>query len=418
MFPTGREDCRVMDASDFYADTRDDLDGPLHGVRVLDTTTAWAGPMAGCLLADYGADVIRVAIPGDQGLQWPPTIPGTTRSFAEETINRNKRSVAVDLRAPAGAAAYLQLVETADVVVENFKPGTLAQWGVGYADCRVVKPDIVYVSVSGYGQFGPEHERPGYDPGALAFSGWMSLNGSIDGPPTKAPTFLAADLAGLHGALATLAALRHRDRTGEGQHVDVSLLDSILYQSNGNLTLGATGVEPQRWGSEVAVCAPTNCYECADGHVFIALILDTHWRAMAEVLGRPELGADPRFATNQNRLENRVEVDALVADWCRDRPAADVVAAVDAAGVVASPVNSYTQAAAHPHIAAREMLQPTVLLDGSTAPITGPAAKFGRTPVRIRHGAPAPDQHTDEILAEVGVTRAQLDALRDAGVIS
>ena len=407
-----------MDEATFYAHARDDLDGPLHGVRVLDTTTAWAGPMAGCLLADYGADVIRVALPGDTGLPWLPIIPGTSRSFAEETVNRNKRSVAIDLRTADGAAHFLRLVETADVVVENFKPGTLEGWGVGYVDCRAVKPDIVYTSVSGYGQFGPEHHRPGYDPGALAFSGWMSLNGSIDGPPTKAPTFLADDLAGLHAALATLAALRHRDRTGEGQHVDVSLLDAILYQSNGNLTLGATGVDLDRWGSEVALCTPTNCYQCADGHVFIALILDTHWRALVEVLGRPELGTDPRFATNEDRVDHRTEVNTLVADWCRVRSASDVIAAVDGAGVVVAPVHTYRQAAAHPHIAARAMLQPTELLDGSVAPITGPAAKFSRTPVRVRHGAPAPDQHTDEILAEVGVTREQLDALRGAGVIS
>lgn len=407
-----------MDEADFYADARRDLDGPLDGMRVLDTTTAWAGPMAGCLLADYGADVIRVALPGDTGLPWLPHIPGTGRSFAEETVNRNKRSVALDLRSPEGAAHYLRLVRTADIVVENFKPGTLAGWGVGYADCKAVKPDLVYVSVSGYGQFGPEHERPGYDPGALAFSGWMSLNGAIDGAPTKAPTFLADDLAGLHAALATLAALRHRDQTGEGQHVDVSLLDSILYQSNGFLTLGARGYEQQRWGSQIAVCAPTNCYECSDGHVFIALILDSHWRAMAEVLGQPELGSDPRYATNQDRVDHREDVDGLVADYCRGRSVADVVAAVDAAGVVVSPVNGYVDAATHPHISARGMLQDTELLDGSTAPLTGPAAKFSRTPVRVRHGAPAPDQHTDEILAEVGVTRDQLDALRAAGVIS
>lgn len=406
-----------MDKEDFYRYARSDLSGPLAGIRVLDTTTAWAGPMAACLLADYGADVVRVAMPGDQGLSWKPLIAGTSRSFAEETVNRNKRSVTIDLRKPKGAETFLTLVSSADVVIENFKPGTLAGWGVGYEHCRLVKPDLVYVSLSGWGQFGPESERPGYDPGALAHSGWMALNGSIGGPPTKAPTFLADDLSGLHAALGALSALRHRDATGEGQHVDVSLLDSILYQSNGYLTLGATGDPLERWGSQVRVCAPTNCYQCRDGYVFIALILDSHWIRLTEVLGCPELGTDPRYLTNEDRVAHRSEVDALVVDWCRDRSKEEVVAVIDAAGIVISLVNTFADAARDPHVLERDMLQPTELADGSLAPLTGPAAKFSRTPVRVRHGAPSPNQHTDEILAEVGVTREQLELLRQAGVI-
>ena len=173
-----------MKKEDFYRNARHDLPGPLAGVRIIDATTAWAGPMASCLLADYGADVIRVAMPGDEGLPWQPFIGGTTRSFAEETINRNKRSVAIDLRRSEGVEAFLALVTSADVVVENFKPGTFAGWGIGYDDCRKVKQDIVYLSVSGWGQFGPESQRPGYDPGALAHSGWMALNGEKDGSPS------------------------------------------------------------------------------------------------------------------------------------------------------------------------------------------------------------------------------------------
>ncbi|MEC7914677.1 MAG: CaiB/BaiF CoA-transferase family protein [Actinomycetota bacterium] len=406
-----------MKKEDFYRNARRDLPGPLAGVRVIDATTAWAGPMASCLLADYGADVIRVAMPGDQGATWQPFIGGTSRSFAEETINRNKRSVAIDLRRPEGVETFLTLVTSADVVVENFKPGTLAGWGIGYDDCQKVKQDIVYLSVSGWGQFGPESQRPGYDPGALAHSGWMALNGEKEGSPSKAPTFLADDLSGLHGALAVLAALRHRDVTGEGQHVDVSLLDSIIYQSNGYLTLGATGDPLERWGSEVRVCAPTNCYECSDGHVFLALILDSHWVRLTEVLGCPELGLDPRYLTNEDRVAHRSEVDSLVADWCRERSQKEVVSAVDAAGIVVSAVNTFADAAKDPHVLERDLLQETKLIDGSTAPLTGPAAKFSRTPTAVRHGAPRPNQHTDEILEEVGVTREQLAQLREAGVI-
>jgi formyl-CoA transferase len=407
----------LMKKEEFYANARSDLNGPLDGVRVIDITTAWAGPMAGCLLADFGADVIRVAMPGDAGLTWPPLIPGTTRSFGEETVNRNKRSVSIDLRNADGVEVFLALVATADIVVENFKPGTLTRWGVGYQDCCAVKPDIVYLSVSGYGQFGPRSPQPGYDPAALAFSGWMNLNGSIDGPPTKAPTFLADDLAGMHGAMAALAALRHRDHTGEGQHVDVALLDSILAQSDGFLTLGATGAEMPRYGSQVAVSVPTNSYACTDGHVFIAMILDSHWRRLVDIMGCPELGEAPGYATNNERLERRDEVDGLLADWCRNRSSAVVSLAMEEAGIVASPVNDFATAARDEHVLERDMLQPIELRDGSTAPIVGPAAKFSRTPTRVRTASPAANAHTDEILGALGLTATQVADLRASGAI-
>ncbi|MFT7599897.1 MAG: formyl-CoA transferase [Acidimicrobiales bacterium] len=403
--------------ADFYQNARTDLSGPLDGVRVIDCTTAWAGPMAGCLLADFGADVVRVAMPGDPGIIWPPLIPGTGQSFASETVNRNKRSVSIDLRTADGAEVFLELVKSADIVVENFKPGTLAKWGVGYAECRAVKDDVVYLSVSGYGQFGPKSPQPGYDPAALAFSGWMALNGSVDGPPTKAPTFLADDLAGLHGALAALAALRHRDHTGEGQHVDVSLLDSIIYQSNGLLTLGATGVKSPRWGSQIAVSVPTNNYQCTDGYVYIALILDGHWRKLANQLGHPELAEAPGYATNNERIENRDAVDGLVAEWCSSRSSAEVLAAMDEAGIVASPVNDFATAATDPHVLERDMLQVTELRDGTSAPLVGPAAKFSRTPTKVRSPAPASNQHTDEVLTALGMSAERLAELRGVGAI-
>lgn len=406
-----------MEKSEFYRQARTDMTGPLDGVRVIDCTTAWAGPMAGCLLADFGADVIRTTQPGDPGITWPPLIPGTSRSFGAETVNRNKRSMSIDLRMAEGAAVFLELVATADIVVENFKPGTLAGWGIGYEDCRAVKEDIVYLSVSGYGQFGPKSPQPGYDPAALAYGGWMALNGSVDGPPTKAPTFLADDLAGLHGAMSALAALHHRDQTGEGQHVDVALLDSIIYQSNGMLTLGARDVELPRYGSQVAVCAPTNSYESADGHVFVALILDSHWRALTVLMGCPELGEAPGYATNNERVERRDEVDQMLADWCISRTSEEILAAMETAGIVASPVNDFATAARDPHVLERDMLQETELLDGTTAPLVGPAAKFSRTPTRVRTASPAENAHTREVLDELGFDAERVAALRASGAI-
>lgn len=407
-----------MDRDEFFREARNDRTGPLHGVRCIEATTAWAGPMMGCLLADLGADVVRIDLPGTPGgTAWPPALPGTSLPLGHETVNRNKRSISLDLRRPEGRDVFLELVKGADLVLENFKPGTLAGWGIGYTDCRIVKPDIVYVSISGWGQYGPWSERPGYDPAALAAGGWMSLNGAPDGPPNKAPTFLADDLAGLHAALGAVSALRHRDQTGEGQHVDVSLLDSLLFQSNGMLTAGATGLPLRRWGSEVGVSTPTNTYLCMDGYVYVAIILDSHWRKLCELMGRPELAEAPGFATNVARLESRDAVNAAVSAYCADRQVAAVVDALNGAGIVCAPVNSYAETAREPHVVERSMLQPTKLSDGSTAPITGPAAKFSRTPTRVRRGAPVAGADTDAVLTEVGLSAERLAELRAAGII-
>src|SRR6266508_5142717 len=254
-----------MDQQDFYRDARSDLPGPLAGTRVLDVTKVWSGPMASCVLGDLGADVVRVELPGSLDGELPPRIPGTGQSWFRQTVNRNKRSVALDLRVPEGRDRFLGLVGHADIVVENYRPGTLDGWGVGYAACRAVRPDIVFVSISGYGQYGPRAHLPGYDPVVQAHGGWMSLNGEPGGSPLRAPTFIADELAGLHGAIGALAALRHRDMTGEGQHVDVAMLDSLLAGSSGLLTLAASGLPPARLGNETDFVVPANTYACNDG---------------------------------------------------------------------------------------------------------------------------------------------------------
>jgi len=409
---------RRVDREAFFKRARTDRTGPLDGVVVLEATTAWAGPLGGCVLADLGCDVIRVDLPGTPGgSAWPPLLPGTELPLAHETVNRNKRSITVDLRRPEGRDLFLDLVRRSDIVLENFKPGTFDGWGIGYEACRAVKEDIVFVSVSGYGQFGPWSDRPGYDPAALAAGGWMSLNGAVDGGPTKAPTFLADDLAGLHAALGAISALHHRNRTGEGQHVDVALLDSLLFQSNGQLTAGAVGLPQRRWGSEVAVSVPTNTFTCSDGVVYIAIILDAHWRALCAVMGREEFASAPGFATNVERIASRDAVNAMVGHYCAGHTAAEVVAALNAAGVVVAKVNSYADAAAEPHVQARGMLQPVTLTDGSVQPITAPAAKFSRTPTSIRRPAPRPGAQTDEVLDAFGLRVAERDALRADGII-
>ncbi|MCC6434611.1 MAG: CoA transferase [Acidimicrobiales bacterium] len=406
-----------MEKSEFYRNARTDRTGPMHGVRVIEATTAWAGPMVGCVLADLGCDVVRVDLPGSAGSSWPPFLPGTDVAVSHQTVNRNKRSVSIDLHKTEGRDVFLQLVAGADIVVENFKPGTLAGWGVGYEHCKAVKDDIVYVSVSGWGQFGPWSERAGYDPAALAAGGWMSLNGAPDGAPTNAPTFLADDLAGLHAALGALAALHHRNATGEGQHVDIALLDSLLFQCNGLLTMGALGQNIPRMGGEVVASSPTNSYACTDGHLYLAIILDRHWRTLCQLMGRPELAEAPGFATNLERVANRDAVNEAVASWCATGTVAERLGAIQDAGIAAARVNSFTDAAAEPHVQERDMLQPTVITDGQEVPLTGPAAKFSRTPTAVRRPAPRAGDHTDEVLEEAGIDAEQRAKLRAAGVL-
>jgi formyl-CoA transferase len=406
-----------MDKAEFYREARGDLTGPLQGTRVLEATTTWAGPMCGCILADFGADVIKVEHPrGEIARRSPPFLPGTDppQSFMHATVNRNKRSLALDLRHPEGRDLFLALAARADVVVENFRPGTLDSWGLGYDAVRQRREDSIYVSISGYGQFGPLRDRLGYDPLAQAMSGFLSLNGSPDGEPVKSPTFLADDLAGVHGALAALAALRHRDRTGEGQRIDVSLLDSLLFQSTGYLTLGALGVELPRLGNQFRIAAPANSYRCRDGHILAGVLLDSHWKRLAPLLGRPELADDPDYANAPARLQRRDEVDGLLAAWCADRDAQAALADLHAAGIPAAPVRTYAEAAHDPAVLERDMLQ---IPEGGSIPVTGPAAKFSRTPVKVRSPAPALGAHTHEILDELGVDEAEAQRLERNGII-
>ncbi len=406
-----------MDRAEFYAEARADLAGPLDGVRVLDVTSVWSGPMASCLLADLGADVIRVEMPRNRAGQVPPRIPGTGLSWFHQTVNRNKRSIGLDLRVPDGQEVFRRLVATADLVVENFLPGTLDGWGIGYRGCCAVRPDVVLVSISGYGQYGPDAGRRGYDPVVLAASGWSALNGAPDGVPVKAPTFLADDLAALHAAIAALAALRHRDATGEGQHVDVAMLDAVLSASDGYLTLAATGVPLRRRGDEADFICPANAFGCRDGRVYLVAALDRHWRVLAGIVGRPELAAAPGWATNRERLSNRDAVNAVLADWCAVRTVGEVVRQLESAGLAAGPVRTFEQAAADPHVLARDMLQDTELSNGSRAPLTGPAAKFGRTPTRVRTGAPASGADTVQVLAELGLDPAEIARLQAARAV-
>ncbi|MGB3625619.1 MAG: CoA transferase, partial [Henriciella sp.] len=394
-----------MEKADFYRNARTDCTGPCQGLVVIEITTSWAGPMAGCLLADFGAEVIKVEHPAGEVMRRQPLgIPGSDLMIMHETVNRNKRNVSMDLRKTEGRASFLKLCERADVVIENFRPGTLASWGVGYDDVAAVKPDIVYVSISGFGQFGTLSDRACYDPVAQNYCGWTSIAGEPDQPPMKAPTFLGDDLAGMHAALGTLAALRHRDRTGEGQHVDVALIDSLLYASNGHLTAGAYGIDIPKTGNQFPKAMPANVFPCKDGSAYIATLLDSHWDAMAKLMGR----ADLTGLRLPERLERREELNALLADWCRARPVEEVVDAFAAKGLAATRVNTYTDVASEEHTASRDMLQTVRLVDGVEAPLTGPSVKFSRTPTSIRNPAPSVGPDNEDLLGALGSSNEQV----------
>ncbi len=406
-----------MQKEEFYREARTDLPGPMSGVRVLEVTTTWAGPMCGTVLADLGADVVKVEIPsGDVGRAIFPTLPGTEVGFAHATVNRNKRAVTLDIRKPEGRDICLDLARTSDIMLENFKVGTMQNYGLGYEDIRAIKPDIVYVSITGWGQFGPKYEEAGYDPLAQAFSGFLSINGSTEGPPTKAGTFLADDLGGLHGAIGAMGALRHRDQTGEGQHVDVALLDSMLFQSNGLPSLGALDVAPGRNGNEFGFAVPANVYDCKDGPIYVGVLLDAHWRTLVEILDQPDLADNPAFATREARAENRDICNMMLSEWLAERTRSEALEILLDHGLAVAPVQTFVEAAQDPHVLARDMLQTVTFDDGTSAPITGPAAKFSRTPTKVRSAAPSMGQHTDEVLTELGLDEDRRRALAQAGI--
>jgi formyl-CoA transferase len=408
-----------MTKAEFYRHARTDLTGPLATVRVVEATTTAAGPLCSATLADLGADVIKVEVPtGEVNRRLPPFYPGTKIGAINGNINRNKRSLSLDLRRPEGCDIFLKIAAKSDIVIENFKKGTMASWGVGYEEVRKVKPDIVYVSITGWGQFGPNSDRAGYDPIAQAASGWMSMNGSVEGPPVKAATAIGDEMGGLNGAIGAMAALLHRNRTGEGQHVDISLLEGLDSGPAGiPLSVAAMGIVPQRLGNEFGFAVPANSYRCKDGWIYVAVLLDSHWKALAPILGNPELAEDPNFTELPNRLANRDACNAMVSAWASERTRAEAMAVLLKAGLAASPVNTYNESAKDPHTIERDVLQPATIEDGSVAIHTAPIQKFSRTPTRVRSGAPSIGQHTGEILTEIGIDAAAQRRLKEDGVI-
>lgn len=402
---------------------------PLDGVRVLDLTRILAGPTATQLLADLGADVIKIERPGegDDTRKWgPPFVTDeegrpTTESAYYLCANRNKRSVAVDIGKPEGAALVRRLAARAEVLVENFKVGGLAKYGLGYADLAPELPRLVYCSITGFGQTGPYAQRPGYDYLAQGLGGIMSLTGEPDGEPMKVGVGIADVMCGMYAVTAILAALRHVDRTGEGQHIDMALLDTqIAWLVNEASNYLVSGQVPRRLGNEHPNIVPYKVFQTADGYAILAVGNDRQFRSWCEVAGAQDLAADPRFATNALRVANREALYAAMPAYMARKTTAAWVEALAAASVPCSPVNDLAQVFADPQVQARGMRieVPHPLSGSGRVPMVANPIRFSATPVQYRHPPPLLGQHTDEVLGELlAMSEAERAALRAAGVI-
>ncbi|MCB1885866.1 MAG: CoA transferase [Geminicoccaceae bacterium] len=401
----------------------------LQGVRVLDLTRILAGPTCTQLLGDLGADVIKVERPGegDDTRKWgPPYVEDeggddTSESAYYLACNRGKRSVAIDLADPEGQGLIRDLAARSHVVVENFKAGGLAKYGLDYEGLRAVNPALVYGSITGFGQTGPYRERAGYDFLAQGYGGIMSLTGEPEGEPVKVGVGVSDIVCGMYGAVAVLAALRHAEATGEGQHIDLSLLDStvawLAYEGTNYLVSGKV---PKRQGNGHPNIVPYRTFESRDGKVILAVGNDGQFRRFCRFAGVEGLADDPRFSTNPARAKNRDALHARLAPVMAGRTTAEWVEGLSGIAVPCGPVNALDRVFADAQVRARGMRieMPHPKAGSGTVPLLGNPIRMSATPVRYERPPPTLGQHTAEVLGEVlGLDGAALDDLRARGII-
>ncbi|MXO76037.1 CoA transferase [Altererythrobacter aerius] len=399
------------------------MNGALQGIRVLDLSRVLAGPWCTQMLGDLGADVIKVEQPGagDDTRAWgPPFLPGSRDSAYFSCANRNKRSIAVDIATAGGADIIRRLVAEADVVVENFRVGGLAKYGLDYETLSAQKPDLVWCSITGFGQTGPDRDRGGYDFLIQGMSGLMSVTGAADGPPTKVGVPISDLTTGLYAAVSILAALRHRDRTGEGQRIDLSLLDAQLaLMSNQAANYLNGGREPGRMGNQHPNIVPYQTFACADGDMLIATANDRQFGKLVRVLGLCELADDPRFHAMHARSANKDALLALLGPAIASWQAADLVAALNAVGVPSGRANTVPQALADPQVEAREMVRTIDRADGSPVRFLAFPPQLSASPATYRTAPPRAGQDTRAVLRDtLGLDDAAVDRLIDDGVVA
>jgi len=420
------------DPSPFYAGAMTDnpskaaTPGPLAGLRVLDFTRILAGPTATQLLGDLGADVIKVERrgEGDDTRKWGPPylkIKGQDTAAYYLSSNRNKRSLTLDIAQPEAQELARRIAAKSDVFVENFKVGGLKKYGLDYASLRAVKPDIIYCSITGFGQTGPYAPRAGYDYLAQGMGGIMSLTGEPGGDPMKVGIGIADVMCGMYAVSAILAALHHRTKTGEGQHIDLALLDTqVAWLVNEGVNYLTSGTLPKRQGSEHPNIVPYKVMPAADGYFILAVGNDSQFRRFCDMAGCPEVAADPRFATNRGRVENRVALYALLPDYTKRRTAKEWVDGLSALGVPAGPVNDLQQVFEDPQVREREMQVSVPCPDSpdGALKLIGNPIKLSGTPVTYRRPPPAMGEHSAEVLGEVlGLGEDEVRNLKDLGVV-
>ena len=404
--------------------------GALSHIRVLDLSRILAGPWAGQILADLGADVIKVERPGpgDDTRGWgPPWIKddqGQDTSVAAYYLcaNRNKRSITVDITQPEGQDIVRRLAAQSDVVLENFKLGGLKQYGLDYDSLKAVNPRLVYCSITGFGQDGPYAPRAGYDFLIQGLGGLMSITGRPDGEPGAGPmkvgVALTDILTGLYATNAVLAALAWREQSGEGQYIDMALLDvQVACLANQAMNYLATGNSPCRMGNAHPSIVPYQDFPTADGHMILAIGNDGQFARFCEVAGRPELAADVRFATNRARVENRAELIPLLSEITATRTTAEWIGQLEARAVPCGPINGLAEVFADPQVQARGLAVKMPHPEAGEVPLVASPIRLSKTPVEYRRAPPLVGEHTDEILADLGVDAAGIAGLRERGVV-
>jgi formyl-CoA transferase len=392
----------------------------LAGVRVIEMGQLIAGPFAAKILGEFGADVIKIEPPGSgDPLRIWRLMKGDT-SVWWQVQSRNKRSLALDLRSPEGQDIVRRLITEADVLVENFRPGTLESWGMGWEDLRKLNPRLIMLRVSGYGQTGPYRDRPGFGVIGEAMGGLRHLTGEPGRVPVRCGVSIGDTLAGLHGVIGVMMALYHRAANGgEGQVIDVALHEAVFnVMENLIVEYSAFGAVREASGSALPGVAPTNAYPCADGFVLIAGNGDSIFKRLMDAIGRPDLARDPGLATNAGRGPRGDELDAAIGAWSQSRTLAEVLAVMEAASVPAGRVYTARDIYEDPHYRARDMILKQKTRDGDELEVPGIVPKMTGTPGSIRRAAPGLGEDTDAVLREMGLSEENIATLRGKGVIA
>ena len=393
--------------------------GPLTDLLVLDVTRVLAGPFAGMVLADLGAEVIKIEMPGrgDDARAFGPFADGVSGYFA--SVNRGKKSLTLNLKASEGRDIFLELAAKADVVLENYRPGVMKRLGLGYDRLRDRNPRLIYAACSGFGQTGPYAHRPAYDAVIQATGGIMSLTGEEGGPPVRVGVSIADIAAALCTVIGVLAALHQRENTGRGQMVDVAMLDCLVaILENAIARHSITGAVPGRLGTRHPSITPFQAFDTADGQVVLAVGNDRLWREFCTLVGHPELAEDPRFATNHLRTRNHAQLQSLVADIMRAHPTDWWLEQLGAASIPCGSINTIDRVVSDPQVIAREMIQTVVDPVAGLMQMAGVPIKLSDTPGGIAGPAPALGQHTDQVLRQhLGLDEPTIARLRAAGVV-